>query len=148
MEIRYSRSIENVDWAQVSNLFRTVSWSHRDPQALQRAFSRSTHIRFAMLQDAGKERIIACGRTLDDGEFYAMVVDLVVSPQFQGHGVGSRILAELRDESEGFIFTTLISAVGKEPFYQKQGWLRQKTGFIWPRSERQAADHAIPRHRR
>lgn len=139
MEIKYSRSTDNVNWDQVSNLFRTVSWSHRDPDALRRAFSRSTHIRFALCQ----EKIVACGRTIDDGEFYAMVVDLVVSPEFQGEGIGRKILCELKDASESFIFTTLISAVGKEPFYQKQGWLKQKTGFIWPRSEQQTADHAI-----
>ncbi|PZO22255.1 MAG: GNAT family N-acetyltransferase [Leptolyngbya foveolarum] len=139
MEIKYSHSTDNVDWGQVSNLFRTVSWSHRDPDALRRAFSRSTHVRFALC----KEKIVACGRTIDDGEFYAMVVDLVVSPEFQGEGIGRKILCELKDASESFIFTTLISAVGKEPFYQKQGWLKQKTGFIWPRSEQQSADHAI-----
>lgn len=139
MEIEYRNSTENVNWDQVSNLFRTVSWSYRDPQALARAFSRSTHIRFAY----SKGRIVACGRTLDDGEFYAMVVDLVVAPEFQGKGIGSRILAELKDASAGFIFTTLISAVGKEPFYKKQGWLKQKTGFIWPRSKKQSADHAV-----
>ena len=72
-----------------------------------------------------------------------MVVDLVVAPEFQGKGIGRTILSELKDESEGYIFTTLISAVGKEPFYQKQGWLRQKTGFIWPRSEQQMSDHAL-----
>ncbi len=137
MEIKYSHSTENINWDQVSNLFRTVSWSHRDPKALRRAFNRSTHVRFALY----KEKVVACGRTLDDGEFYAMVVDLVVSPEFQGKGIGRKILCELKDASEGFIFTTLISAVGKEPFYQKQGWLKQKNGFIWPRSEQQIADH-------
>ena len=139
MEIEYVRSTEDVDWDQVSNLFRTVSWSYRDPKALERAFNRSTHVRFARY----KGRVVACGRTLDDGEFYAMVVDLVVDPAFQGKGIGSRILRELKDATESFIFTTLISAVGKEPFYQKQGWLRQRTGFIWPRSEQQTSDHAV-----
>lgn len=139
MEIKYSHSTDNINWDQLSNLFRTVSWSYRDPEALRRAFSRSTHVRFAL----HKERIVACGRTLDDGEFYAMVVDLVVLPEFQGRGIGRKILCELKDESKNFIFTTLISAVGKEPFYRKQGWLPQKNGFIWPRSEQQTADHAI-----
>ena len=142
MDIHYSSTAENVDWQQVSNLFRTVSWSHRDPQALRRAFGRSTHVRFARAKTESAEKIVACGRTLDDGEFYAMVVDLVVAPTFQGKGIGSKILTDLKDESENFIFTTLISAAGKEPFYQKQGWLKQKTGFIWPRSEAQKAIHA------
>lgn len=138
-EIQYSHTTENIDWDKVSNLFRTVSWSYRDPKALERAFNRSTHVRFALY----KGRVVACGRTLDDGEFYAMVVDLVVDPAFQGRGIGSHILCELKDATENFIFTTLISATGKEPFYKKQGWLMQRTGFIWPRSEQQTTEHAV-----
>lgn len=88
------------------------------------------------------QQLVGFGRTVDDGRFYALIVDLVVAPAFQGKGIGSRILTELRDVLESYYFTTLTSAVGKEGFYLKQGWSPQKTAFIWPRSERQREDHA------
>ncbi len=56
-------------------------------------------------------------------------------------GIGKTILTELRDQLEGYAFTTLTSAVGKEAFYLKQGWENQKTAFIWPRSDSQKLDH-------
>lgn len=86
--------------------------------------------------------LVGFGRTVDDGMYYALIVDLVVSPDFQNLGVGSTILAELRDRLENYSFTTLTAAEGKESFYVKQGWQKQKTAFIWPRSDKQRAVHA------
>ncbi len=63
--------------------------------------------------------------------------DLIVHPEFQGKGIGSSILAYLKDSLEGYIFTTLTTAVGKESFYEQQGWKKQTTSYIWPRSAKQ-----------
>ena len=43
--------------------------------------------------------------------------------------------------SELFSITTLTTAVGKEQFYKKQGWFKQTTSFIWPRSEKQKKEN-------
>ena len=78
---------------------------------------------------------------MDDGKYYALIVDLVVSPDFQNLGIGKKLLADLRNELKNYSFTTLTSALGKEDFYVKQGWDKQKTAFIWPRSKKQREDH-------
>ncbi|MEL7050570.1 MAG: GNAT family N-acetyltransferase [Cyanobacteria bacterium J06634_6] len=137
MDITYRDSVEGIDWTQVSNVFRSVKWEYRDPEKLRRAFNASSYVRFAFAE----EQLVGFGRTLDDGEFYAMVVDLAILPAFQGRGIGRTILAELRDELDGFIFTSLISAPGKEGFYTSQGWYKQKSAFIWPRTETQKQNH-------
>jgi hypothetical protein len=54
----------------------------------------------------------------------------------------SHVRFAFADQQDGYFFMTLTSAVGKEGFYLKQGWLPQKTAFIWPRSEYQRQDHA------
>jgi GNAT superfamily N-acetyltransferase len=68
-------------------------------------------------------------------------VDLIVHPNYQGRGIGKRILRELRDEMSEFVFTTLTAAYGKHGFYLKQGWKRQASAFIWPRNEEQTGQH-------
>jgi GNAT superfamily N-acetyltransferase len=137
MDIEYRQSIDNINWNLVSELFQLVGWGYRSPDALAEAFRTSSYVRFAFKN----EQLVGFGRTVDDGRYYALIVDLVVSPEFQGRGIGSTILSELRDELENYLFTTLTSAVGKETFYAKQGWEQQKTAYIWSRSEKQRQDH-------
>ncbi len=138
MNITYTSEKSGINWKSVAWLFETVEWCKREPIELERAFSSSSHVRFAYDGD----KLVGFGRTVDDGRYYALIVDLVVSPDYQGKGIGSRILHELKKALDGYYFTTLTSAVGKEGFYLKQGWEQQKTAFIWPRSDRQKQDHA------
>ncbi len=138
MNITYTTDIVSVDWEAVAMLFVAVGWGKREPVELEKAFATSSHVRFAYFEN----ELVGFGRTVDDGKYYALIVDLVISPKFQGKGIGSKILSELKDALYGYYFTTLTSAVGKEGFYLKEGWEKQKTAFIWPRSEKQKNDHA------
>jgi len=138
MEIHYTTSTEGVTWERVSEVFAAVGWGKRDPAELRQAFERSSFVRFAYDGD----KIVGFGRTMDDGRFYGLIVDLVVDPVYQGKGIGSRILRELREAMSGYIFVTLTAAPGKHQFYVKQGWKRQTSAFIWPRNEKQAREYA------
>ena len=138
MSIIYKTNIDGVDWNTVANLFAAVEWGKRDSVELEKAFGASSFVRFAFDGD----ELVGFGRTVDDGKYYALIVDAVVSPKYQGKGVGSKILSELKTALDGYYFTTLTSAAGKEGFYLKQGWKKQKTAFIWPRSDKQRQDHA------
>ena len=137
LKITYSNSSHSVDWSIVAGIFSLVGWGNRNPDEIRAAFLESSFVRFAY----DGEKLVGFGRTVDDGKYYAMIVDLVIHPDYQHQGIGSRILKELTDEIESYIFTTLTSAVGKEGFYLKQGWCQQKTAFIWPRTEKQQRDN-------
>jgi len=138
MNIEYKKNIEDINWQEVSDLFQQVDWGVRAPDDIRRAFKSSSHVRFAFCGG----NLVGFGRTVDDGKYYALIVDLVISPEYQNMGIGKTILSELTDQLKSYAFTTLTSAVGKESFYIKQGWENQKTSFIWPRSEKQRDDHA------
>ena len=131
---------DGLPWEAMSQIFMNVGWGQRPPVEIQNAFQRSSFVRFAY----HNARLVGFGRTVDDGKYYALIADLVVDPQYQGKGIGQRILDELREELKGYLFTTLTAAPGKDGFYLKQGWKRQKTSFIWPRSQSQLENHAIP----
>ena len=111
-----------------------MGWGARAPDDIRAAFSRSTFKAFAYEGD----ELLGFGRTIDDGKFYATVVDVVVSPACQRKGVGRAIVEDLQGRMKGFLVTTLTAAPDVQPFYEKLGWRKLTTGMIRPRSKEQA----------
>jgi N-acetylglutamate synthase-like GNAT family acetyltransferase len=132
-------NIQNVNWVAVAALFAEVNWGQRDPKQLRAAFEKSGHVIFVY----DKDELVAFGRTMDDSCYYAMLVDVVVKPSCQSKGLGKTIVDYLRAQLVGYKFVTLTAAVGKDEFYLKLGWQRQKSAMIWPMSDAQREAHAI-----
>jgi GNAT superfamily N-acetyltransferase len=132
--MRIERDDSGISWAHVAALFQAVGWGARDPNEVREAFGRSTFKAFAF---EGAE-LLGFGRTIDDGRFYATVVDVVVSPAHQGRGIGRAIVEDLQERLKGFLVVTLTAAPPVQPFYRKLGWRKLITGMIRPRSEEQA----------
>ena len=128
MRIRYENEVSGVSWERVSELFEAVGWDKSPPENLKQAFEKSTYVRIAYHQD----KIVGVGRTVDDGKYYGMIVDLVVEPDYQERGIGSTILEQLRDEMAGFRIISLRAAKGKHGFYLKRGWKKSNSAFHWP----------------
>jgi GNAT superfamily N-acetyltransferase len=123
-----------VSWEQVAGLFRAVGWGERDPNDVRAAFARCTFKAFAF---EGNE-LVGFGRTVDDGQFYATVVDVVVSPAHQRKGIGRAIVEDIQSRLQGFLVVTLTAAPDVQPFYRQLGWRNQTTAMIRPRSKEQA----------
>ena len=70
---------------------------------------------------------IAMGRMIGDGIYY-LVVDVVVRPEYQGRGIGSKVIDMLlayvddRTPPGGRSSVQLLSEKGKEGFYLKKGF--------------------------
>ncbi len=70
---------------------------------------------------------IAMGRLIGDGMYY-MAADIVVKPDYQGNGVGSKILdmiltyVDRHTPTGGRSSVQLIAEKGKEAFYIKKGF--------------------------
>jgi len=133
MSIRYTNNCDQVNWIEVSSLFDKVKWGTRQPDVVQSTFEKSSFCRFAYAND----KLVGVGRTVDDGAYYAWIVDLAVLPEYQGKGIGSYILKELECDLKPYITTMLTAASGKNSFYEKLGWVKQSSAYIWPRSESQ-----------
>lgn len=133
MDIEYKSTLEEVPWNSVAHAFEQVGWGSRSPEKIERAFLSSSFVRFAY---AGDE-LVGFGRTVDDGIYYGWIVDLVVLPSFQGLGIGKHILRELESDLSPFITTMLVATQGANGFYENQGWYKQRSAYIYPRSERQ-----------
>lgn len=133
MNIQYTNSVENINWEEVSNIFKVVGWGERIAENVKLSFQRSSFARFASVDN----ELVGVGRTVDDGYYYGWIVDLAVLPKYQGKGIGTKILTELESDLKPFLTTMLTAAPGKSGFYEKLGWHKQRSAYILPRSEEQ-----------
>ena len=131
MDIRFINNLYGICWHRVSELIVSVGWPYRNPAELKQAFAKSSYIRFAYHND----NLVGFGRTVDDGKYYGMIVDLIVDPAFQGQGIGSTILCDLKAEMKGYYIISLTAAPEKLDFYHNQGWKKSNSAFHWPRSK-------------
>ena len=113
-----------VDWAEAAELVERAPLGRRDPQALRRAFEASAHVCFVY---EGK-RLLGLGRALSAGVWQGGIYDICVLPEAQGTGVGNLVVSSLLARMEG-LTVILFASPGKEPFYEKLGFRRMRTGM-------------------
>jgi GNAT superfamily N-acetyltransferase len=134
---KFNPDLSEIDWAYMVTMYYKVNWRTRIANELEAAFRKSTWTLFVYFED----QIIAFGRTVDDGRYYAQLADIIVDPDFQGNGLGKKIVTMLNEKLENYHFVTLTAAPGKADFYQSIGWRKQTTAFIWPQGPKQLRQH-------
>lgn len=76
-------------------------------------------------------QIVGIARLLGDGAIYWYINDVWVLPEYQGNGIGSNMVKKLiqyvkRASIPGTsVSLCLLSAKGKEGFYEKEGFLKR-----------------------
>lgn len=125
MTLEWKRSIDAVDWDELSSLYRAAPLGDKPAFHLKKVFSNSLFV--CLVYDAGK--LVGAGRALADGGDCSYICDIAVLPSHQGTGLGKQIVGELVDRSRGHKKILLYSVPGREPFYKKFGFLRMKTAM-------------------
>ena len=125
MSLVWSDSIDDLDWAELSDLYRAAPLGNKDPADLKVAFSNSMFRCF--VYEAGK--LVGVGRALADGVDCSYICDVAVLPSRQGTGLGKEIVLRLVNLSHGHKKIILYAAPGKEPFYRKLGFKRMNTAM-------------------
>jgi N-acetylglutamate synthase-like GNAT family acetyltransferase len=121
MKIRYEDQRPSSE--EFATLFETTGWNavyRVSPSDLERAISASWHVVSA--RDQG--RLIGCGRVVSDGVLYALVVDLIVLPEYRENGIGGAMLGMLVDRCRqaGIRDLHLFAAAGRFDYYRKRGF--------------------------
>lgn len=90
-EIRLQHGVA-IPQASVVELYRSVGWTHyaRDPAHLQRAIAQSSHVVSAWQQSA----LLGLARVVSDDVTIAYIQDVLVRPEAQGRGIGTRLLGD------------------------------------------------------
>lgn len=125
MLLKWKQSLDDVDWNELSALYRVAPLGEKHPLDLERAFSNSMFRLF--VYDAS--RLIGVGRALADGTDCSYICDVAVLPSHQGQGLGKRIIEKLVALSAGHRKIILYAVPGKEPFYRKLGFKRMTTAM-------------------
>lgn len=125
MKREWQYSQDNIDWNELSDLYRVAPLGEKDPNDLQMAFSNSMFKCFVF--DRGE--LVGAGRALADGIDCSYICDVAVLPSYQGSGLGKEIVAKLIELSKGHKKIILYSYPGKESFYKKLGFKRMSTAM-------------------
>jgi ribosomal protein S18 acetylase RimI-like enzyme len=123
LEWRYA--LDNIDWDELSGLYRVAPLGNKNAAGLKTVFAASMFKCFAY--DAG--RLIGAGRVLADGVDCAYLCDVAIHPSHQGAGVGKAIVSTLVDLSKDHKKIILYAVPGKESFYRKLGFKRMMTAM-------------------
>ncbi len=103
----------NIDWDELSELYRIAPLGDKPPAALRTVFGNSMFTSFVTTGGA----LVAAGRALADGLDCAYIGDIAVHPDHQGHGLGRDMVRRLVDRAHGHRKIILYANPGTEPFY-------------------------------
>lgn len=101
----------------------SVGWYNFAEEQVSKSIKNSIYD--IVVEDNGQA--IAMGRLIGDGIYY-IIADIVVKPEYQGKGVGSKIIDKLLTYVDtntpigGRSSVQLIAEKGKEEFYIKKGF--------------------------
>ena len=122
MPIEFCSEIPDSD--QFWKLFQTTGWNEKyqlSPDDLMQALRASWYL----LGAYDGEQLVGFGRLVSDGVLHAMIYELIVLPEYQGQGIGGKILEKLVEKCQEADVRDiqLFCACGKRAFYEKRGFV-------------------------
>ena len=136
MPLRWTRTTDELDWEELSALYRAAPLGDKSPQGLKTAFDHSL-FKFLVYEDG---RLVGAGRALADGIDCSYICDIAVLPSPQGTGLGRELVSRLVEASRGHRKIILYAVPGKEAFYEKLGFARMKTAMAIFQNQAQAVE--------
>ena len=118
-------SIDNYNSLRASVDFITIT-----PKRAKIALANSLYILVAMDGDTP----VGMARVVGDGGYVYFICDVIVRPSYQSNRLGRRIIENVLSWLEGqveddeTIMVNLMSAMNKEPFYEKLGFHKRPFG--------------------
>lgn len=71
--------------------------------------------------------LVGCLRILSDGYYFGTITELLVLPQYQNQGIGSRLLQLAKDNTPTMLY--FGAQPGVEQFYEKNGCQRSLQSY-------------------
>ena len=132
----WSDCLDDMDWDELSALYRAAPLGDKSPAWLRTAFGNSMFRCF--VREGGK--LVGAGRALADGVDCSYICDVAILPSHQGQGMGRQIVGRLVDLSRGHRKIILYSVPGKEDFYRGLGFRKMATAMAIFENQAQARE--------
>jgi GNAT superfamily N-acetyltransferase len=112
---------------EYNHLRQLVGWSVYDPEVIVSALPQTLYCVCALMN----EDIIGMARVIGDGGLVYYIQDVIVHPDYQRQGIGAkmmdRVMVYIGGHASQNSIVGLMSAYGKESFYEKYGFTRRPT---------------------
>ena len=120
---------DRIEPEEVVELYRANGWSSAEKPVELLAALRNSHTLATARIDG---RLAGLGNAISDGHLVVYYPHLLVHPDFQGRGVGRRLMAALQERYRGF-HQQMLTADGRAiEFYKRMGFERAgKTEPMW-----------------
>lgn len=119
----------NIAIEQILPIYELNGWSSaQKPRALYQALLNS----HALVSAWDGERLVGIGNAISDGFLVVYYPHLLVHPDYQGQGIGKRIMEILKKRYEEMHMQMLVAESEAISFYEKCGFTRAgKTEPMW-----------------
>lgn len=125
MTFLWSYDQTDTNWEHLSELYRVAPLGEKSAANLEVVFSNSRFKCFVYEND----KLIGAGRALADGLDCSYICDVAIHPEYQGLGLGKKIVEKLVNLSQGHKKIILYANPGKEGFYSKLGFKKMNTAM-------------------
>lgn len=115
----------NINWDDLSELYKIAPLGIKLPKDLEVVFTNSKFKCFVYQDNS----LIGVGRALADGKDCSYICDIAIHPEYQGLGLGKKIVQNLVRLSQGHKKIILYANPGKEGFYAKLGFKKMNTAM-------------------
>ena len=133
MTITWVYEESKINWTELYELYDLVPMGKNSPEDLKILFNNSRFKCFVFDQN----KIIGVGRALADGIDCSYICHVAVHPDYQGMGLGKKIIKKLVEFSKKHKKIILYANPGKEGFYAKLGFKKMNTAMAIFKNEEQ-----------
>lgn len=126
--IHFSES-RDIQLGQILPIYELNGWSSaQKPELLHQALLNSHHLVSAWHD----KQLIGIGNAISDGFLVVYYPHLLVHPDYQGQGIGKKMVEMLKQRYAGFHMHMLVAEHQAIAFYEKCGFVRAgKTEPMW-----------------
>ncbi|BAZ43715.1 glycosyl transferase family protein [Chondrocystis sp. NIES-4102] len=119
--------------SQLEDLCNAVGWQRRPLEQVEQALGNSFAYVSAWYIQPDQEKLVGFARAVSDGIFQAILLDIVVDPNFQGCGLGTTLVNNLLQQLKlaGIRDIALFASPHLVDFYHRLGFVAQPHNLQW-----------------